>query len=287
MMDFEYAAMDSRQQPQPVRAIFISDQHLGFRFSRAAQCLQFLRGYHTEQLYLVGDFLDGWRLNKRWFWPPVYNELVDHILESIQQGTRVFYTPGNHDDFLRQPHPAVHGVQVADEFIHNTADGRRLLVTHGDLFDSIEKRFHRLSRFGSAVYDGVTQANFVTNKMLGKLGVRELNYCFAAKRLSKSIVGAVAGFESELTEHARRQRCEGVICGHIHRPALHVYHENSFLYCNTGDWVENQSGVLEMLDGTLVLMNRGQQIAQVDGRRRQRSHRAPQPRVAQPMKVGG
>jgi UDP-2,3-diacylglucosamine pyrophosphatase LpxH len=252
-------------EPTDVRSIFISDQHLGFRFSRAAECLQFLRRYRTERLYLVGDFLDGWRLTRRWHWPEVYDRIIDHVLDAIDQGTRVYYTPGNHDDFLRQPHPAIDGVQVADEFIHGTPDGRRLLVTHGDLFDSVEKKFHRISRFGSSVYDGVTNVNYVTNRLLGAIGIGEFNYCFAAKRLSKVMVGAVAGFQSVLTGHARERGCHGVICGHIHRPTLEECGEDRFIYCNTGDWVENQSAVVELLDGSLVLVNRGQQLAMIEG----------------------
>lgn len=258
--------MDSRTHgPTEVRSIFISDQHLGFRFSRAAECLRFLQTYQTERLYLVGDFLDGWRLTRNWYWPAIYDELIDHILWMIQTGTRVYYTPGNHDDFLRKPHPAVHGVEVADEFLHRTGDDRLLLVTHGDLFDSVEKKFHRLSKFGSGVYDGLTRVNFATNKALQKLGFNELNYCFAAKRWSKKIVGAVGGFQAVLTEYATSQNCHGVICGHIHRPVLQQSADDQFIYCNTGDWIENQSGVIELLDGSLVLINKGQQMAVIKG----------------------
>lgn len=251
--------------PQSVRSIFMSDQHLGFRFSRAEACLHCLRRYQTENLYLVGDFLDGWRLARNWYWPDAYTELVDHILEMIDRGTQVFYTHGNHDDFLRKPHPAVHGVRITDELIHTTADGRKLLVTHGDLFDSVEKRFHRLSRFGSSVYDLLTQFNFLTNRVLEKAGIGEFNYCFAAKRWSKKIVGAVGGFESILTEHARSQGCDGVICGHIHRPELRQSGDG-FIYCNSGDWVEHQSIVIEQIDGSLQLIDNGQTRSRVAGR---------------------
>ena len=268
-----------------VRSIFISDQHLGFRFSRAADCLQFLREYQAERLYLVGDFLDGWRLNRNWYWPPVYNELVDHILQMIRCGTQVFYSPGNHDEFLRKPHPAVHGVIVADEFFHQTADGRRLLVTHGDLFDSVEKSYHRLSRFGSTVYDGLTRVNFLTNQVLNKAGLNDFNYCFAAKRWSKKIVGAVGGLETVLTNYARNQACDGVICGHIHRPELRESTIDQFIYCNTGDWVENQSAVVETFDGSLVLINHGQQISMINGR--PPSNESSEPREIQiPVQVG-
>ena len=246
-----------------VRSIFISDQHLGFKFSRAEACLKFLSPYQPSKLYLVGDFLDGWRLQNRWYWPSVYDQLIDHILRLIDHGTEVFYTPGNHDDFLRNAHPSIAGVEIADEFFHQLADGRRLLVTHGDLFDSVEKKYHRLSRFGSSIYDNITQVNFLTNKLISRAGFKEINYCFAVKRWSKQIVGAVGGFETVLTEYAHKQNCQGVICGHIHRPTLKQNASNAFIYCNTGDWVENQSAVIESLQGELTLVNRGIKIASI------------------------
>ena len=255
--------MSKHGNPISVRSLFISDQHLGFRFAQAERCLEFLQQYEAEKLYLVGDFLDGWRLKRHWYWPPVYNQLIEYILGMIDRGTQVFYTPGNHDDFLREPHPAVHGVEIRNEFIHHTADGRKLLVTHGDLFDSVEKKYHRLSRFGSAVYDALTRFNFMTNRLLRGIGLGDFNYCFIAKRWSKKVVGAVGGFESVLSEYALGQGCQGVVCGHIHRPELRTS-SSGFFYCNTGDWVEHRSAIVERMDGSLQLMNDRNVIATLD-----------------------
>ncbi len=253
-----------------VRSIFFSDLHLGFRFSRAADCLQFLRGYQTDNLFLVGDFLDGWRLARNWYWPDVYDQLIDHILHWSEAGTRILYTPGNHDEFLRLPQPAIPGVEFADEFVHETADGRRLLVTHGDLFDSVEKKFHRTSQLGSRIYDGLARCNFITNRMLGYAGIGELNYCFGIKRLSKKLVGAVGHFDQVLSDHAKSRQCDGVICGHIHRPAIRE--NGDFVYLNSGDWVENQSAIVEHLDGRIELINKGRPAATLSPRAARTNH---------------
>ncbi len=244
-----------------VRSVFVSDLHLGFRFARAQALLGFLQQYQPESLYLVGDFLDGWRLNRRWYWPAIYNELVDQILKLVSNGTRIFYTPGNHDAFLRGQIPSIGGIEIADHFIHQTADGRRLCVTHGDLFDSVEGRLHRLSQIGGRLYDGLTWINFHTNHLLDRFGARERNYSFWLKRTSKRLVRAVSDFESLITDFAKSHQCEGVICGHIHLPCLITNDE--FVYCNTGDWVEHKSGLVELFDGTLRLINDGETIGQL------------------------
>ncbi len=244
-----------------VRSLFVSDLHLGFRPARAEKFLEVLKAYPSENLYLVGDLLDGWRLARKWYWPVAYDEVIDEIMGLAASGVRVFYTPGNHDEFLRGPHPTINGIMIADELIHTTLDGRRLLVTHGDLFDSMEKRFHFISQAGSRAYDGLMAINRGTNRLLSMMGLRDINYCFAVKHWSKSIVGSTATIPNAVTRAARDQGCHGVIFGHLHRPSMKT--TGGFAVCNTGDWVENQSLIVEHVDGTLELVNCGKRICKL------------------------
>lgn len=248
---------DRKAEPnakQQVRAVFASDLHLGFRHARVAAFLEMLQRFEMESLYLVGDILDGWRLSRRWYWNPLCDALVDHVLHLVDRGVGVFYTPGNHDEFLRQPMPAVHGIEVADEVVHTSHDGRRFLVTHSDLFDDVEKRFHGISQLGSRVYDGLMMVNSLTNRMLGAVGVGEFNYCFGIKRLSKSLVGSASAIPAAVAERARERQCDGVIFGHLHRPSFR--NNDDILLLNTGDWVEHQSFVIETLDGRYQLYDK-------------------------------
>ncbi len=244
-----------------MRAIFFSDSHLGFRFARAQELLDFLKQYQPDKLYVVGDFLDAWRLQQRWYWPPTYRELIDHMLMWREHGVEIFYTPGNHDAFLRKPIPQFQGIQIQDHFVHEAMDGRKYCITHGDLFDSVEQKMHRLSRAGSRVYDGLTTVNAGTNRLLRSIRIPEWNYCFWLKRASKKIVGAVNDFQQRLADFAQSQQCDGVICGHIHSPAVVL--DGHFVYCNTGDWVEHRSALIEHLDGTLSLLDNGQVLKTV------------------------
>jgi UDP-2,3-diacylglucosamine pyrophosphatase LpxH len=244
-----------------VRSLFVSDLHLGFRHAQAGPFLDWLQQFSTESLYLVGDFLDGWRLSRNWYWPRIYDEIMDHILRLADRGVRICYTPGNHDEFLRDPHPSIDRIVITDEFTHTMADGRRFLVTHGDLFDSVEKRFHAISQAGSQVYDLLMSLNRGTNRVTTAMGAGNINYCFAVKRWSKSLIGSASSIPAAVRKQAIGLGCDGAIFGHLHHPAISV--DEGFAVCNTGDWVENQSAIIEQLDGTLELVNHGRRIARL------------------------
>ena len=245
--------------PARPRAVFLSDSHLGIKLARGKELLEFLQGIEPQQLYLVGDIFDAWVLTSRWHWPPEYTQIVDRILELAQRGTEVLVTPGNHDAFLRGPLPRLPLLSIADEFQHETADGRRFVVTHGDLFDGIEKGFRWLSKVGSFGYTLVVDANIATNWLLRRLGMRPRYYSFWIKRTSKRLLGAHGRFRRKLLEHARGQRVTGIICGHVHLPQM--LQDEGIEYINTGDWLENASAVVELESGELVLFNYGREVA--------------------------
>lgn len=238
-----------------VRTVFVSDIHLGCRHSQAVAFLEFLNSVEPRQLYLVGDFIDGWKLRRRWRWDPVYSRILLRLCEMAHGGTRLFFTPGNHDDFLREPilrEVISQGlVRIRDEFVHQMRDGRRFLITHGDRFDKIECGAKWMSVVATIAYDSLLMANSVIARLSG-VGVRKpFAFGAAVKRRVKRIVAFVSDFEQRLAEHAVAQSCAGVICGHIHTPAL--VSQNEVLYCNTGDWVENCTALVEQDCGRLEL----------------------------------
>jgi len=120
------------------RTIFISDVHLGTRGCKAELLADFLACNSCETLYLVGDIIDGWQLERRWLWTEAQSRVVAEILRKVDTGTRVVYLPGNHDEFLRPYCGRVFaGIEILNEVIHETADGKRFLVLHGDQFDGV------------------------------------------------------------------------------------------------------------------------------------------------------
>lgn len=238
-----------------VRSIFVSDVHLGCRHAKAHAFADFLDRHDADYIYLVGDIIDGWRLRKRWYWQPVYNRIFRRLLEMADRGTHVCYAPGNHDSFLRSfiDNIALETVEIADEFIHEAADERRYLITHGDLFDDVEIRAQWLSMLGAYGYDLLMYLNGWMNRLRQLVGLEACCFTKSIKSRVKLAVNFVSKFETRLVEHARANDCDGVICGHVHTPT--VIEMDSINYFNTGDWVENCSALLEYHDGRMEIVN--------------------------------
>lgn len=256
----------SQNQPaatvsRKIRTIFVSDVHLGCMHSRADEFLEFLNSHHPESLYLVGDLIDGWKLRKKWRWPQIYNEIFDRVEELSRKGTEVFYTPGNHDNFLRDFGKRFGFVSLSDEFVHQTADGRRFLITHGDQFDKFETGAQWLSVLASFAYDVLLTANTLFNRLMNRQGQTKFALSSAVKSQVKHLMRFISDYERKLADHARLKRCEGIICGHIHAP--NILDIDGVNYCNTGDWVEHCSALIEYSDGELEIVFFDQEIEPV------------------------
>jgi UDP-2,3-diacylglucosamine pyrophosphatase LpxH len=237
-----------------IRSIFVSDVHLGCRYTHADALLQFLRGHEPEHLYLVGDIIDGWRLRRGWYWTDTYTYLLRHIVGLMKRGTRVYYTPGNHDEFLRYYLHDLGSIQIADELVHVTADGRRLLVMHGDQFDTAVRHAPWLAHLGDTGYNLLLGLNTVFNGARKRLGLEYWSLSAAVKRRVKQATNFISSFETLITQHAADRDCTGVVCGHIHTPR--ITSRGGIGYYNTGDWVESCTALVEHADGTLELLHR-------------------------------
>lgn len=240
--------------PTPYRTLWISDLHLGTRGCQAEALLDFLRSTESDTLFLVGDILDGWQLKKRWFWSEAQDEVVRTILAKARAGTRVVYVPGNHDEALRA-YGALRlgGVQVAAEWIHETADGRRLLVHHGDRFDAVVTCHRWLALLGDWAYQLVLAANTHVNRVRRALGFPYWSLAGFVKQRVKDAVSYVTEFERAVAHAARKRGLDGVVCGHIHKAEMREI--EGVLYCNDGDWVESCTALAEHASGRLEILD--------------------------------
>ncbi|WP_414473780.1 UDP-2,3-diacylglucosamine diphosphatase [Microvirga sp. M2] len=236
-----------------VRTLFLSDLHLGTKGCQAEALLDFLRSYDAETIYLVGDIVDGWRLKSGWYWPQSHNDVVQKLLRKVRKGSALVYVPGNHDEFLRD-YVGVNlgGIELADHAIHETANGKRYLVIHGDQFDLVVRHARWLALLGDGAYTAALFVNTYLNIARRKLGLTYWSLSAWAKLRVKNAVNFISRFEELLAAEARRQEVDGVICGHIHHAAMHENY--GIAYVNTGDWVESCTVVVEHWDGTLELI---------------------------------
>jgi len=242
------------------RTIWISDLHLGTPGCQAEALLEFLRTTESDTLYLVGDIIDGWQLRRSWHWPQAHNDVVQKILRKARKGTRVVFVPGNHDEFARRY--VAHnfgGVDVVEDCIHETADGRRLWVTHGDLFDGVIQCARWLAYAGDTSYNFTLKVNRWFNHLRAQLGLPYWSLSGYLKLKVKRAVSYVSDFEHAVAREAHRRGVHGVVCGHIHHAEMREI--EGILYCNDGDWVESLTALVEHADGTLEIIGGDARVA--------------------------
>ena len=235
------------------RTLFISDVHLGARGCQAELLLDFLRCHDADTIYLIGDIVDGWRLRSTWYWPQAHNDVVQKLLRKARKGARMIYVPGNHDEFLRDYY-GTHfgGIEVAERYIHDGADGRRYLIIHGDHFDFVVTQARWLAHLGDHAYTLAIVVNRIFNDLRRRLGFGYWSLSQWAKQKVKNAVNYIGEFEKTLVLEARRAGTDGVICGHIHHAAIHD--DFDVTYINCGDWVESCTAIAEHADGRFEII---------------------------------
>ncbi|MEH6462138.1 UDP-2,3-diacylglucosamine diphosphatase [Chitinimonas sp. JJ19] len=235
------------------RSIWISDVHLGTAGCQASYLLDFLKQNESDYLYLVGDIIDGWALKRSWYWNQEHNDVIQKILRKARKGTQVVYIAGNHDEVVRQfIGLAFGGIDIQDEVIHTTADGRRLLVLHGDLFDGVIQCARWLAIVGDHAYTVTLKLNRWFNHVRAKLGLGYWSLSQFLKHKVKKAVNFVSQFEQAVAREAKARGLDGVICGHIHKAEMREI--DGILYCNDGDWVESLTALVETYEGELKIV---------------------------------
>ena len=236
------------------RTLWISDVHLGTPGCQAAALLDFLRSTESQTLFLVGDIVDGWQLRRHWFWPQTHNDIVQKLLRKARKGTRVVFIPGNHDEFARRylGHN-FGGIEVAEDWLHVTADGRRFWITHGDLYDGVIQCARWLAHVGDHVYEFLLKLSRRLNSIRARMGLPYWSLSRYLKLKVKRAVSYVGEFEAVLAREARKRGADGVVCGHIHHAELREV--EGIVYANDGDWVESLTALAEHADGRLELID--------------------------------
>ncbi len=236
-----------------VRSLFLSDVHLGTVSCQAELLLDFLSRHHADQIYLVGDIVDGWRLKSRWYWPPSHDAVVAALLAKAQAGARVLYLPGNHDAFLRASlGTSFAGIEVVEQAIHEAADGKRYLVVHGDQFDVVTTRARWLAVVGDAAYRMALRGDAIVNRSRGRDEPQRPSLSAWANLKVMDIVNRIGNYERAVLSEAERHGVQGVICGHIHHASMHD--EFGIRYINTGDWIDSCTAVVEHGSGKLEIV---------------------------------
>ena len=235
------------------RTLWLSDVHLGTNAARASDLLHFLDQVSADVIYLVGDIVDLERMKIRPNFPPEHRMLLGRLIEIAHGSTRVVYIPGNHDvEFRQVAGSTICGIEIKLEDEHRTADGKRLLTFHGDVLDAAIRKGTNLERFASAAYALLVEADARFNRLRTRLGGEFAPLSTRIKMRLKRAYEYIHRFEETAARYARSRGFDGVVCGHIHRPAVRDI--DGVRYANDGDWVEHRSALAEDESGLLHLL---------------------------------
>lgn len=233
-----------------VKSLFISDIHLGCKYTKAEELLRFLKEIEPENLFLIGDIIDGWKMSQKVYWNDTYSFIIKRILGMIRSGTKVYYISGNHDEFLRKFTPNVFGhLEICDEMVYQTMSGKRMLIIHGDIFDQLTIKAKWLYYLGDWAYSFAMWLNNKYNQIRRLLGYPYWSLSLMLKQNVKSAVNFINSFEHYIIKYTKDKKCDGVICGHIHTPCIKIIDDT--MYCNCGDWVESCTAIIENNDGKI------------------------------------
>ena len=253
----------SAHKRRKYRTVWISDVHLGTKGCNAEMLIDFLDSVDSDTMYLVGDIIDGWRLKKKFYWPDAHNDIVWRILKRAKRGTRIVYIPGNHDEMFRQfTGLNFGGIEIRRAAFHDTADGRRLLVLHGDEFDAVMLSHRWLAFVGDTAYHLLMGLNVWVNRARQALGLSYWSLSKTAKHKVKNAVEFIGKYEETVARAASERGVDGVVCGHIHTAEHRMI--AGIEYWNDGDWVEGCNALVEHADGRMEVLNWAEEIAKRD-----------------------
>lgn len=246
--------LNPRPRMVEVRSLFLSDVHLGSSKSQASECIEMLRNYKFQTLYIVGDFIDIWSLKRKRFWPQVHTNLIRKILKRSKD-SKIVYVLGNHDEFLGNFLFDMIGdwgnITICEKYTHISATNKRYLVMHGHQFDYLSKHAKWVERFGDIGYEALLMFNRWFNFFRKTLGFSYWSLSAYVKNKVKSAINFVSNFESSVAHFAENEKVDGIIAGHLHSP--NIRNINGVMYYNTGDWVEHRSILIEDFDGNFSL----------------------------------
>lgn len=238
------------------KSIFISDVHLGTKHAQAPKLLDFIKHNEAENLYLVGDIIDGWAMKQKVRWKQSHSDVIQKILRAARKGTNVSYITGNHDEFLRMFLPVMLGdnLTIVNDLDYQGIDGKKYMVTHGDIFDMMTMSKKWLTIFGDMGYDFLLNFNPAINYVRKKLGLKR--YWSLSGQLKdnlRSSLHFIEDFENMSTQYAKHTGYDGVICGHIHK--ADIKEVEGIMYMNSGDWVESCTALVETHEGEWKIIN--------------------------------
>jgi len=236
------------------KSIFISDTHFGYPINQSKLLANFLQNHTCDNLYLVGDIIDFWALERKFTWKLADSHAVQQMLNKRRSGVPVIYITGNHDEFIRQhlDYISFEGIKFVNEVDHVGVNGKKYLVIHGDIFDNETAVWDILSHLGNGAYMSSLYLSKFVNWIRGKFGLSPWSISLFLKQNVKGVVNYINKYEKHMIDYCKRGQYDGVITGHIHTPCIKQM--DGLEYYNCGDWVESCTALVEHMNGRFEIV---------------------------------
>lgn len=238
-----------------VKTIFLSDIHLGSIGCKSEELLEFLKRFKFENLYLVGDIIDFWKLRSKFYWTEGHSKIIKKFLDLSKKNVKIVWILGNHDEVLRdylEYNLNFGNIEVKNEDYYHSIKKGNLWIIHGDKFDGIVKYSKFICYVGDVLYTWLLYVNHYFNKFRNIFGFKYWSLSLFLKQKTKQAMMFIYEYEKAISIECKNLGYDGVICGHIHKPE--IKNINNIIYYNTGDWVESCSAIIEDYDGEIYLV---------------------------------
>jgi UDP-2,3-diacylglucosamine pyrophosphatase LpxH len=230
------------------KTIIMSDLHLGAIQSQSDKILEFLENNEAETIILNGDIVDGWALKRGSKWKKNHSKIVRKLMKKAEEGTKIIYIYGNHDDFMHQFVPFQMGnFDFVREYGFKGVDGRLYYCFHGDVLDFVVIKMRWLAIVGGWSYDFVIRLNTLYNFFRRKFNLPYHSLANIIKKNVKGLNNFLERFEKNATKLTKQKGYDVAVCGHIHQPKIETN------YMNSGDFCENSTCLVETSSGKWII----------------------------------
>ena len=226
-----------------MRTLLISDVHIGFKFSRAADAVKVLEKEKFDRLILVGDIFDIQNMMHRAYWDEHHTAFLKKILK-LAKKKEVIYVIGNHDYplyHLQEYTKKIAGIHLCREYTYTSGD-KTIHCVHGDQFDSVSRKIQVLGDF---FYNMLLHLNRLIGRIQVLFGFKYRSFSKWCKDKVKNTISKAFSIEEKLQAI---DNVDVVIYGHTHMPYISDTLINTGTFVEIATYVIEENGVFELKD---------------------------------------
>jgi UDP-2,3-diacylglucosamine hydrolase len=201
--------------------LFISDLHLSSeRPDKTALFYKFLKRarHDAEALYILGDLFEIWLGDDDDSDP--HPAVLDALAGVGGTGCKLFVMRGNRDFLVGDGFARHTGATLLEDYHAMVLDGRKTLLTHGDLLCTKDFQYQQFRRF---VRDPANQSQFLSHSLKERRAIAAKTRTGTKASMLEKDDFIMDVEQSTVEQVMRRFDVTDLIHGHTHRPGAHEF----------------------------------------------------------------